>query len=116
MAKTAVKPAGRRKRGAQTKMTLALFSMMLPGLIYLIINNYIPMAGLVIAFKRFNYGKGIWGSDWAGLSNFTYLFKTQDAKNIIRNTIGYNLTFILLGNVLAVAVAVMLNFMQWYPE
>ena len=55
MAKTAVKPAGRRKRGAQTKMTLALFSMMLPGLIYLIINNYIPMAGLVIAFKRFNY-------------------------------------------------------------
>lgn len=112
MAKTAVKPAGRRKRGAQTKMTLALFSMMLPGLIYLIINNYIPMAGLVIAFKRFNYGKGIWGSDWAGLSNFTYLFKTQDAKNIIRNTIGYNLTFILLGNVLAVAVAVMLNFMR----
>lgn len=111
-AKTAVKPAGRRKRGAQTKMTLALFSMMLPGLIYLIINNYIPMAGLVIAFKRFNYGKGIWGSDWAGLSNFTYLFKTQDAKNIIRNTIGYNLTFILLGNVLAVAVAVMLNFMR----
>lgn len=93
-------------------MTLALFSMMLPGLIYLIINNYIPMAGLVIAFKRFNYGKGIWGSDWAGLSNFTYLFKTQDAKNIIRNTIGYNLTFILLGNVLAVAVAVMLNFMR----
>ena len=61
MAKTAVKPAGRRKRGAQTKMTLALFSMMLPGLIYLIINNYIPMAGLVIAFKRFNYGKGILG-------------------------------------------------------
>ena len=112
MAKTAVKPAGHRKRGAQTKMTLALFSMMLPGLIYLIINNYIPMAGLVIAFKRFNYGKGIWGSDWAGLSNFTYLFKTQDAKNIIRNTIGYNLTFILLGNVLAVAVAVMLNFMR----
>ena len=112
MAKTGAKPAKRRKRGAQTKMTLALFSMMLPGLIYLIINNYIPMAGLVIAFKRFNYGKGIWGSDWAGLSNFTYLFKTQDAKNIIRNTIGYNLTFILLGNVLAVAVAVMLNFMR----
>ena len=89
-----------------------LYTMLIPGMIYLIINNYIPMAGLVIAFKRFNYGKGIWGSDWVGLSNFTYLFKTQDAKNIIRNTIGYNLTFILLGNVLAVAVAVMLNFMR----
>lgn len=106
MAKAGAKP---KKRRAQTKMTLALFSMMLPGFIYLIINNYIPMAGLTIAFKRFDYSKGIWGSDWAGLSNFTYLFKTQDALNIIRNTIGYNLVFIILGNILAVAIAIMLN-------
>lgn len=104
--------AGRGKRMAQRKMTLALFSMMLPGFVYLIINNYIPMAGLTIAFKRFDYSKGIWGSDWCGLSNFTYLFKTQDAVNIIRNTIGYNLAFIILGNILAVAVAIMLNFLR----
>lgn len=106
MAKTAAKP---RKKKVQTKMTLALFSMMLPGFIYLLINNYIPMAGLTIAFKRFDYSKGIWGSEWCGFDNFTYLFKTQDALNIIRNTIGYNLVFIILGNVLAVAVAIMLN-------
>lgn len=67
------------------------------------------MAGLTIAFKRFDYSKGIWGSEWCGFDNFTYLFKTQDAVNIIRNTIGYNLVFIILGNVLAVAVAIMLN-------
>ena len=106
MAKTAAKP---RKKRVQTKMTLSLFSMMLPGFIYLLINNYIPMAGLTIAFKRFDYSKGIWGSEWCGFDNFTYLFKTQDAVNIIRNTIGYNLVFIILGNVLAVAVAIMLN-------
>ena len=106
MAKTAAKP---RKKRVQTKMTLALFSMMLPGFIYLLINNYIPMAGLTIAFKRFDCSKGIWGSEWCGFDNFTYLFKTQDAVNIIRNTIGYNLVFIILGNVLAVAVAIMLN-------
>ncbi|MDY4671403.1 MAG: ABC transporter permease subunit [Oliverpabstia sp.] len=106
MAKTATKP---RKKFAQRKMTLALFSMMLPGFIYLIINNYIPMAGLTIAFKRFDYSKGIWESEWCGFDNFTYLFKTQDALNIVRNTIGYNLVFILLGNVFAVAVAIMLN-------
>ena len=106
MAKTAAKP---RKKRVQTKMTLALFSMMLPGFIYLLINNYIPMAGLTIAFKRFDYSKGVWGSEWCGFDNFTYLFKTQDAVNIIRNTIGYNLVFIILGNVLAVAVAIMLN-------
>lgn len=113
MAKTAVKPAGGHQRKmAKRKMTLALLSMMLPGFIYLIINNYIPMAGLAIAFKRFDYSKGIWGSDWCGLSNFTYLFKTQDALNIIRNTVCYNLVFILLGNLLAVAVAIMLNFLR----
>ena len=113
MAKTAVKPAGGlHRKMAKRKMTLALLSMMLPGFIYLIINNYIPMAGLVIAFKRFDYSKGIWGSDWCGLSNFTYLLKTQDALNIIRNTVCYNLVFILLGNLLAVAVAVMLNFLR----
>ena len=67
MAKTAVKPAGGlHRKMAKRKMTLALLSMMLPGFIYLIINNYIPMAGLVIAFKRFDYSKGIWGSDWCG--------------------------------------------------
>lgn len=111
--KAAVKPmTGRNKRMAQRKMTLALFSMMLPGFVYLIINNYIPMAGLTIAFKRFDYSKGIWGSDWCGFSNFTYLFKTQDAVNIIRNTVGYNLVFIVLGNILAVTVAVMLNFLK----
>ena len=85
---------------------------MIPGFIYLIINNYIPMAGLVIAFKRFDYSLGMWESPWAGLSNFTYLFKTNDAFIIMRNTILYNLVFIVLGNLLAVAVAVMLNFLR----
>ena len=100
------------KKRARTKLTLALFSMMLPGLVYLIINNYIPMAGLIIAFKRFDYGKGMWASPWTGFSNFTYLFKTKDALNIVRNTIGYNLVFITLGNVLAVTIAIMLNFLR----
>ncbi len=93
-------------------MILALFSMMLPGFIYLIINNYIPMGGLIIAFKKFNYSKGILGSEWAGFSNFTYLFKTQDALNIIRNTLCYNTVFIFVGNFLAVVVAIMLNFLK----
>ena len=102
----------RKGKRARLKMSLALLSMMVPGLIYLIINNYIPMAGLVVAFKRYDYGAGIWGSDWTGLSNFTYLFKTQDAFNIMRNTIGYNLVFIILGNLFAVTVAIMLNFLR----
>ena len=101
-----------RRNSANGKMTLALISMMIPGIVYLIINNYIPMAGLVIAFKKFNYSKGIWASEWNGLKNFTYLFKTQDAYNIMRNTLCYNMVFIVLGHALSVTVAIMLNFLN----
>ena len=92
--------------------SLALLSMMIPGLLYLLINNYMPMTGIIVAFKNFNYSKGIWGSPWAGLKNFTYLFKTQDAFNIVRNTVCYNLVFIFLNNTCAVAVAIMLNSLR----
>lgn len=86
-----------------------LYLMFVPGLIYLIINNYIPMTGIVVAFKQYNLKGGLYGSPWIGLSNFEYLFKTKDAWIMTRNTIGYNLVFIVLGTVLAIAVAIILN-------
>lgn len=88
---------------------LPLYLMVLPGALYLIINNYIPMAGLIIAFKRVNWNKGILGSDWVGFSNFEYLFKTKEAWVITRNTLLYNFAFIVLGTVLAITVAILLN-------
>lgn len=91
------------------KRYLPLYLMLLPGSIYLIINNYMPMAGIVVAFKKYNYQKGIFGSDWNGLNNFVFLFKTKDAWIIIRNTICYNLVFIVLGTVAAVTVAILLS-------
>jgi len=87
----------------------ALYLMMLPGLAYLIVNNYIPMAGSVVAFKKFSYQRGIWGSPFIGLKNFEFLFASPDAWLITRNTLAYNLAFILLDAVIAVAVAVLLN-------
>ncbi|MGI6256027.1 MAG: ABC transporter permease [Acutalibacter sp.] len=86
-----------------------LYLMFVPGLIYLIINNYIPMTGIVVAFKQYNLKGGLYGSPWIGFSNFEYLFKTNDAWIMTRNTIGYNLVFIVLGTVLAIAVAIILN-------
>ena len=113
MTKTKTAPGGRLGTKKKNLMaSLALLSMMIPGLTYLLINNYMPMAGIVVAFKNFNYSKGIWGSPWAGLKNFTYLFKTQDAFNIVRNTVCYNIVFIFLNNTCAVAVAIMLNFLR----
>ncbi|UUZ85380.1 hypothetical protein LJK88_18600 [Paenibacillus sp. P26] len=86
-----------------------LFVMVLPEIIYLLINNYLPMFGLVIAFKDINFAKGIWASDWVGFKNFEYLFKTSDAWLITRNTLLYNAAFIVINLVIAVAVAILLN-------
>lgn len=67
------------------------------------------MLGIVIAFKDVNFAKGILQSDWVGFANFEYLFKTTDAYIITRNTILYNLVFIILGTVLSLAAAILLN-------
>ena len=83
--------------------------MMIPGLVYLLINNYLPMIGVVIAFKKVNFSIGIFKSPWTGLANFEFLFKTKDALTITRNTLAYNAVFIILGTILAIAVAIMLN-------
>jgi len=88
---------------------LPLFFMMTPGVLYLLINNYAPMFGLVIAFKDINFTKGIFASDWIGFKNFEFLFKTQDAFIITRNTILYNGGFIIINTVVAIAVAILLN-------
>lgn len=86
-----------------------LYLMMLPGLLYLLINNYLPIGGLILAFKKYNYQKGLWGSEWAGLNNFKFLFSTRDAGLIIRNTLGYNFIFIVTGTVFAIFIAIVLN-------
>jgi len=93
----------------KVKKYRALVLMALPGLLYLLINNYLPMFGIVIAFKDINFAKGIMGSDWIGFKNFEYLFKTTDAYIITRNTLLYNITFILLNTGIALALAIMLN-------
>ncbi len=94
---------------ARLKRFMPVYLLALPGVVYMICNNYLPMFGIVIAFKDLNFRKGILGSDWAGLSNFEYLFTTQDAWTITRNTILYNLLFIVVGLALAITVALLLN-------
>lgn len=86
-----------------------MYLMMLPGLIYLICNNYIPMFGIQIAFKKYSFRKGLAGSDWVGLDNFRYLFTSDTAVTIIRNTVLYNVVFLVLGIVVSVAMAILLN-------
>lgn len=87
---------------------IPLYIMALPGLLYLFINNYMPLPGLVLAFKKYNAKKGIFGSKNVGFKNFKYLFATKDAFVITRNTILYNVVFIIVNTVLAVFVAILL--------
>lgn len=88
---------------------LPMYLMILPGLAYLICNNFFPMFGIIIAFKKYSFKKGLLGSDWAGLNNFKYLFTSDTAATIIRNTVLYNVVFIILGTVVSVAIAILLN-------
>jgi len=91
------------------KKNLSLLLLTLPGLIYILINNYIPMFGVFIAFKEMDYAKGIFGSPWAGLKNFQFLFTTSTAFIMFRNTLLYNLVFILLGTSLAICIALLMS-------
>lgn len=97
------------KKKKNLKRFLPLYLMMVPGLLYILINNYIPMAGLIIAFKQVNFRLGILESPWIGLKNFKFLFISPDAWIITRNTILYNLTFIILNAVFGILFALCLN-------
>ncbi len=96
-----------KKKGSFRK-SLPLLLIALPGIIYLIINNYVPMMGLFLAFKDYNFMKGIFKSDWCGLDNFKFLFATKDAWIMTRNTILYNLVFIIVGTAFAIFIAILM--------
>ena len=103
MAKTA---GGKGKKGFAKSFPLLLIA--LPGIVYLLINNYIPIMGLFLAFKDYNFMKGIFKSDWCGMDNFKFLFVTKDAWIMTRNTLLYNIVFIVLGTIVAIFLAVLL--------
>lgn len=94
--------------------TIQLTIMALPGALYFILFRYVPMAGLIMAFKDYVVtGRGFWASllssQWVGFANFEFLFATKDILIAIRNTIGYNTLWIFLGLFVAVALAIMLD-------
>lgn len=83
--------------------------MLLPAIIYTLVFSYYPMSGIVMAFKKYNYAGGIWGSPWNGLDNFKFFFKSGQAGLVTRNTVLYNLVFIAVNTLCQIAVAVFLT-------
>lgn len=104
-----LRKAKKRKFSSVLREYWPFYLMGLPGLAYILINNYIPLAGLQIAFKDFSYKKGMWGSKWIGLKNFEFLFRTSDAWVMIRNTLLYNIVWIILGVILGAGTAILIN-------
>lgn len=85
-----------------------LLLMLLPAIIYVILFNYIPMGGIVLAFKKYNYIDGIFKSPWNGLENFKFFFNSGQAFTVTKNTLLYNAAFIIINNVLQLTVAILL--------
>jgi putative aldouronate transport system permease protein len=108
MAKLNKKPKGVAGIVQEVIKNKVLFLLMLPGFLIMIVNNYIPMAGIVLAFENFNY-KDKFLSPWVGLENFKFLFSGSDALIMTRNTILYNSIFIIISMILPVVMAIVLN-------
>ncbi|MGQ9631004.1 MAG: ABC transporter permease [bacterium] len=101
--------AARGARLLNFEKNLELSLMALPALVLIFIFSYLPMFGIIIAFKTFKVNLGFLKSPWVGLKNFDFFFASQDAWRITRNTIGYNAAFIVLGLIISVAFALMLH-------
>ena len=86
-----------------------LYLLMVPGLLYFVLFRYLPMFGLVIAFKDYNIFNGIWASDWVGLANFEALVHSSDFWNVMKNTLVISLTKILIGFPIPILLAILLN-------
>lgn len=95
-----------------------LLLMCLPAVLFFFAFNYMPLPGIWVAFVNYNYRDGIFGSQFVGWRNFEFLMSSGQLFNLTKNTILYNIAFILLGNFLAVFVAILLNEMRskWFKK
>lgn len=86
-----------------------MFAMLMPTLVFFLINSYFPMVGIYYAFTSYDFAGGLFGSPFVGLDNFKFLVQSGMLWKLTINTIGYNVVFIALGNILAIAVAILLS-------
>lgn len=112
MAKTEINknavPVKKKSRWKEFRDNAELSALTVPGIILLLVFSYIPMLGIIIAFKDYRNNLGIFGSKWVGFQNFKFFFTSQDAWRIGRNTVGYGILFIVLNLIAAVFVAILL--------
>lgn len=100
----------RSSKKQRLKRDLIYLCLSLPAIIVLLLFHYVPLSGIVIAFKDYNYRDGIFGSSWVGFDNFKFLFKSVDGVRILRNTIGYSLASMFLINLIGGMIVALLLY------
>lgn len=99
----------RKTKGINQNSELQLILLCLPGLLCFFIFNYLPMFGVIFAFKDYRYDLGLFKSEWVGFDNFKFFFSSSDAWRVTRNTLLYNLAFIIIVIILSLFFAILLN-------
>lgn len=94
---------------AEFKKNKPLFVMILPAVVLTVVMAYLPMSGLVLAFKNYRFDLGVFGSDWNGIENFRYLFESGTGWLITKNTIVYNLVNLITSQLLAILIAIFIS-------
>lgn len=94
------------------KRNAYLYLMAVPGLLFLLVFQYVPMFGLMIAFKKFNISQGLFGSEWVGFDNFKFFLTNGDLGRVMYNTVFLNVLFIVASTFFSVFIALMLNDMR----
>lgn len=89
-----------------------LFIMLIPGILYYLIFRYIPIYGVIIAFKDFSFMKGIWGSEWIGLEHFKFMFHGQSFPSVFANTLILGFLKLVIGFPIPILFAIFLNEMR----
>jgi len=102
----------RRKLQVWLRDNGAPLLMSLPGILHLLVFAYIPMFGIIIAFKEYRYDQGIFGSKWVGFYNFKFLFSSAVAARITRNTVAYHFLFMITGMLASLIIALLMNEVQ----
>ncbi|MDL2232976.1 ABC transporter permease subunit [Ruminococcaceae bacterium OttesenSCG-928-L11] len=110
---SATKATGRAKKKdgfvAEFRRNKVMFAMLIPVTVYFLLNNYLPMAGIYLAFTKFNFVGGIFGSPFVGMENFKFLFSSGKLLKLTANTLSYNVMFILVDHVLQITFAIILS-------
>ena len=93
----------------QFKRNRILLLMLMPAVAYFLLFSYLPMTGSIVAFKNYNFRDGIFGSPWVGFDNFEYFFLSGQAWTVTRNTILYNVAFIVINTILQMGLAILIS-------